>query len=271
MFKNIMSVDLEDHFCDLPFSTWSDYDSRVVKTTNVILKLFEKYKINATFFTVGYVAEKHPDLIEDIVSKGHEIASHGYSHTDIRKMTKESFESDLVNSLETLQRISGERIIGFRAPWFSINRSNFWVFDIMKKHLKYDSSIYPVKFHYGFSDAPRHVYKMSEDYPLEENVNGKFKEIPLATLHFPGLGNFPIAGGIYLRFLPVQLLKLGIKKLNKSGFSATIYIHPQDLDFERPRLKGLAWHNFVGLRNATKKFESILKDFSFSSIREVEM
>src|SRR2546428_596254 len=115
-----MSVDLEDYYCDLPFSTWDRYEGKVVNNTKIILNFFEEYHVTATFFTLGYIAEKHPELIEEIKSKGHEIASHGYSHTDVRKMTKESFESDLVKSIEILRRIAGEKILGFRAPFFSI-------------------------------------------------------------------------------------------------------------------------------------------------------
>ena len=263
-----MSVDLEDHFCDLPFSTWENYESRVVKTTNVILKLFEKYNIEATFFTVGYVAAKHPELIEDITSHGHEIASHSYSHTDIRKMTKESFESDLRKSIEILQKLSGEKVLGFRAPWCSVDYSNVWAFNVMKKYLKYDSSVCPVKFHYGLPDAPRYIYRISID-PFKESIHGDFIEIPMATSRFPGYGNVPTGGGVYLRFLPLYVIKRGIKRLNDLGFSAMCYIHPQDLDPHRPRLKGLAWHNFVGLSNAAKKFENLLSSFKFSTAREV--
>ena len=115
LLRNIMTVDLEDYYCHLPISNWDKYESRVVKTTRTILDLFEKYNVSATFFTVGYIAEKHPELIEEVVSKGHEIGSHGYSHTNIKKMNRESFESDLLKSLEVLRRLSGENVLGFRA------------------------------------------------------------------------------------------------------------------------------------------------------------
>ena len=110
---------------------------------------------------------------------------------------------------------------------------------------------------------------MSDSDPLKENKDAKFIEIPMASLRMPIIGNIPIAGGIYFRFLPLKLIKLGIKKLNKNGFSATCYIHPQDLDQNRPHLQGTSWHNYVELKNASKKFESILHDFEFSSIRDV--
>ena len=132
--KNIMSVDLEDFFCDLPFSQWSNYEERVISNTEFILKLFDKYNVSATFFTLGYIADKHPELIEKIVSHGHEIASHSYYHCDIRKMDKNKFEQDLKKSLDSLEKISGEKINGFRAPFFSIDKNNLWVFENLKKY-----------------------------------------------------------------------------------------------------------------------------------------
>lgn len=265
-----MSVDLEDYYCDLPFHTWINYESRIVKTTRTLLELFEKYHVQATFFTLGYIAEKHPELIEEIKSKGHELASHGYSHTDIRKMTKESFESDLLKSLEIIKKISGEKVLGFRAPFFSIIKQNFWVFDILKKHLQYDSSIFPVRTPlYGIPEAPRHPYNLSENDPLEEDLTSKFVEIPPATLPVPLIGNIPIAGGFHMRFLPLLILKAGINKINKSGYPAMCYIHPKDLDPEMPRLPQYAWHYYWGLEGAAKKFKSLLKNFTFSSVQEI--
>jgi len=264
-----MTVDLEDHFCDLPLSSWKNFESRVVSNTKILLDLFEKYDTHATFFTLGYIAEEHPELIEEIVSKGHEIASHSYSHLDIRKITKEEFEDDLKKSLDILSKLSKEKILGFRAPWFSIKKDNFWVFDILQKHFRYDSSIYPVQFHYGFGNAIRHPYEISLKNPLMSESGSNFFEIPMCTLKNPILGNIPVAGGIYLRILPIQLIKNGIKNLNKDGFPATCYIHPQDLDYNRPRLDGLSWHNFIGLKKSKEKFESLLKNFKFHSVRDI--
>lgn len=265
-----MSVDLEDYYCDLPFSTWTNYEDRVVENTKKILNLFDKYGVTATFFTLGYVAEKHPELIDDIKSRGHEISSHGYSHTDLRTMTKESFEVDLLKSLKILENVCGEKILGFRAPFFSINNKNYWVFDIMKKYLKYDSSIFPVKTPlYGIPNAPRDIYKMSDTDPLIADSKSNFMEVPPATLKVPIFGNIPIAGGFYLRFLPLSILKLGIRKLNKSGNSAMCYIHPKDLDPKMPRISEYSWHYYYGLNSSEKKFENMLKSFQFSSVREV--
>jgi|TARA_B110000467_G_C18277813_1_gene456571 polysaccharide deacetylase family protein (PEP-CTERM system associated) len=264
-----MSVDLEDHFCDLPINEWGKYSSRVVNTTKKLLKIFDEHDVQATFFTLGYVAEKHPELIEEITKKGHEIASHGYSHYNLKNLSKESFEKDLLKSIKILEKTSGDKILGFRAPWFSISEQNLHVFEVLKKFLKYDSSIYPVGPHYGFASAPRFIYKLNTNKPLEENQNGTFYEIPMATMKLPLLGNFPIAGGIYLRFLPWKFIKTGIQNINKSNFSTMCYIHPQDLDPQRPKLPGTSWHNYYGLKNSTTKIISLLKEFKFRTARDV--
>ncbi len=268
--KNIMSVDLEDYFCDLPHEEWGKYESRIEITTNTILDLFEKYRVNATFFVLGFIAEQFPELIEKIKSKGHELASHGYYHKDIRKLSKEDFESELVNSLKMIRKVSGEKVLGFRAPFFSITEKNFWVFDILRKYLTYDSSIFPVRTPlYGIPKAPRYQYLMSEENPIQEDPNGTFIEFPLATLKIPCYGNLPIAGGFYLRFFPNAILNIGIKKINNNGYSAMCYIHPKDLDPKMPRLKEYSWHFYWGLNNSLKKYESLLKNFKFTSVREI--
>jgi|TARA_B110000495_G_C23040300_1_gene623499 polysaccharide deacetylase family protein (PEP-CTERM system associated) len=268
IMKNMMSVDLEDFYCDLPFSKWKNYEGRAVHNTQKILDLFEKYNVKATFFTLGFIAEKYPELIEEIQSKGHEIASHGYQHLDARNISKNDFENDLKKSLNILESITKEKIKGFRAPFFSVNKKNVWVLDILKKYLKYDSSIFPAKTPmYGISDAITHPYKISDDSPLTENKNGDFYEIPPLILKLP-LRNIPVAGGFFLRFLPIQLIKFSIKKMNEKGFPAMCYIHPKDLDPEMPKIPQYAWHYYWGLNNSTQKFENLLKNFEFNSVRE---
>ena len=266
--KNIMSVDLEDFYCDLPFNEWGKYKERIINNTQKILNLFEKYNVKATFFTLGFIAEKHPELIEEIQSKGHEIASHGYRHLDARKISKKDFENDLKKSLDILESITKEKIKGFRAPFFSINEKNIGFFDIITKYVKYDSSIFPTKTPlYGIANAITHPYKISNDFPLVENEDGDFYEIPPLTLKFP-LRNIPVAGGFFLRFFPIQLIKFSIKKMNDSGFPAMFYIHPKDLDPKMPRISDYSWHYYWGLNGSTQKFENILKNFEFNSVRE---
>jgi len=269
MQKNIMTVDLEDYFCDLAFERWGSFESRICKTTKPILELFRKYNVKATFFTLGYIAEKFPGLIEEIKKDGHEIASHSYSHLDIRQSTKEQFEDDLVNSINILEKISGEKVKGFRAPFFSINKNTIWAIEIIRKYLKYDSSIFPVRTPmYGIPDAPKNIYKPSKSNPLENDNAGEFFEIPPATRHLPIIGTIPIAGGFHLRFLPYFFISSGIKKLNKSGIPAVCYIHPKDLDPGFPKISEYKWYFYYGLNGAFKKFEKLLKDFKFTSIRE---
>jgi peptidoglycan-N-acetylglucosamine deacetylase len=269
--KNIMTVDLEDYYCHLPIYLWDKYESKVVKTTRTILDLFDRYKINATFFTIGYIAEKHPELIKEIVSKGHEIASHGYLHPNLHDFGRKVFELDLIKSINALERISGEKVMGFRAPYCSINTRNLWAFDVMRKHhIRYDCSLCPVKFHYGLPDhVPRHIYRMSYKDPLREDIHSNFIEIPMTTLKLPLVGNIPVGGGHYLRFLPPSILKASIKKLNKCGFPAIFYIHPHDLDPAKPHVPNAAWHNYWGLKKATDKFRHILSNFQFLSVRDV--
>ena len=267
---NIMSVDLEDYYCDLPFSEWSKYNSRVVENTEKILKLFEKYNVNATFFVLGYIAEKFPALIKKISDLGHEISSHTYSHIDLRKVSKEEFKEDFFKSKNILEKITGKKIEGFRAPFFSINKNNYWVFEILSKNLTYDSSVFPVKTQlYGIPKAPRTIYKPSLENIIEENKQGKLIEIPMATHKIPLIGNIPIAGGFYLRLFPYWYMKWGIKKMNKEGNPAMLYIHPKDLDPEMPRIKEYNWYYYYNLKSASKKFENLLKDFKFGSVKKV--
>jgi polysaccharide deacetylase family protein (PEP-CTERM system associated) len=270
MPKNIMTVDLEDYFCDLPLNTWQSYEQRITQTSNLILELLGKYKISATFFVVGHIAEMYPEVIEKIVNAGHEISSHGFAHLDLRSIPLSEFEDDLIRSLQILSKLSGEKILGFRAPFFSITKSNLKTLGILRKHVSYDSSIFPAWTPlYGISDAPRFPYRVSQRNPLEENDCSEFREIPLATYRIPIAGNIPVAGGFHLRFWPYQLIKRGIMQLNRMQQPAVIYIHPKDLDPAMPRLPQYSWHYYWGLRTAQNKFESLLRNFSFSSIREV--
>jgi polysaccharide deacetylase family protein (PEP-CTERM system associated) len=267
--KNMMSVDLEDYFCDLPFETWSHYQSRVLKNTEKILELFEKNNAKATFFTLGYIAEKFPDLIKEIDNRGHEIASHGYAHLDIRKVTKEKFEEDLKKSIDILENITGKKILGFRAPYFSIDKKSFWAMEILSKYFKYDSSIFPVKTPlYGIRNAPRNMYKPNILNPIIVDSKSSLIEIPMATDRIPFIGNIPIAGGFYLRFLPYFYMKYGLKKINKNKNSFIFYIHPKDLDFEMPKINEYTWHHYHNLKGSIEKFEKILNNFKFITIKE---
>jgi peptidoglycan-N-acetylglucosamine deacetylase len=267
---NFMSVDLEDYYCDLPISEWSKFESRIEENTHVILDLFDKYDVKATFFTLGYIGEQFPELVKEISKKGHEIASHSYSHLDLRKHTKENVEKDLVKSINILEKIVGKEIKGFRAPFFSLDQNSFWAMEIIGKYFKYDSSIFPTKTPlYGIPDAPRFQYNPSLENPIMKDKDSKLTEIPLATYKFPLVRNIPIAGGFYLRFLPYFIMKKGIEKLNSSTNRAMIYIHPKDLDKKMPKIKEYNWYYYHNLKGGLKKFERLLQDFNFSSVEKI--
>lgn len=267
-----MSVDLDEYYVNRPITEWDNYEDRSTKYTRILLDLFEKYHVKATFFILGYIAKRNPELIKEVVEKGHEIASHGYSHREVHTMTINEFEDDLKKSSDIIQKVSGEKPLGFRAPRFSINRNTLWAFKVLKKYFDYDSSIFPISHvKYGSPEAPRKAYKLSTSNPLVEDVNGDFVEIPLATLHLPLYGNFPIAGGFYLRLLPIQLIKYGIQKLNDEEIPAMFYIHAHDLDPFKPHVEGYKWTAYWNLKGAQKKLEFLLKNFQFSSTREVVM
>ena len=265
-----MSVDLEDYYCDLPFVSWSRHKERVVNNTKKILKLFKQNNVKATFFTLGYIAEKFPDLIHNIVNEGHEIGSHGYSHLDLRKNSKEIIIEDIKKSIQIIQDVTGKEVLGFRAPFFSINKKSYWIFDFLKERFVYDSSIFPVRTPlYGIPNAPRTMYNPTVENPIKDNKNGNLIEIPLATHRIPLYGNVPIAGGFHLRFLPYFYIKYGIKSNHSDHNPVMMYIHPKDIDPEMPKIKGYNWYYYYNLKKAFGKFEELLQDFNFSSAKNI--
>lgn len=263
-----MSIDLEDYFCDLPFDVWPKYQSRVEESTDVLLDLFERYNVKATFFTLGYIAEKFPRLIKKINEHGHELGSHSYTHLDLRKTTQDDFEKDLIRSITVLEKVSGQKILGFRAPYFSVEPRNSWVFNVLKKYLKYDSSVFPVKTPlYGIPKAPRFTYHPSSTDIARDDDNEEFIEIPPLTYRFFST-NLPIAGGFHFRFFPYWIIKKGIKVFEKNHKTVMLYMHPKDLDRNMPKIPEYGWHYYYGKRNVVKKFEKLLKEFRFITARE---
>lgn len=264
-----MSVDLEDYFCDLPFEKWSKFPSRIEKTTDLILELFDEYDVKATFFTLGYIGEKFPNLVKKIHDNGHEIGSHSYSHIDLRKVSKDEVEKDIVRSINVLEKITGEKLLGFRAPYFSINHDNFWVFEILRKHFKYDSSVFPVKTPlYGLPSAPTEIYHPAKDI-TKNDYNEEFIEIPPLTYSLFSFIKLPMAGGFHFRFFPYFLIKRGFTNSIQKSNPAMFYIHPKDLDPKMPKVSGYSWHYYHGKRNIVKKFEKLLSEFKFVTAREV--
>ena len=279
---NILTVDLEDWFqssLEL-FGTNMSYDEasikptkKVVENTERFLQIFCEKNVKATFFVLGTVAEVFPDLVRKVHDKGHEIATHGYSHRLVYQMRPEEFEEDLVKSIDLIEDIIKEKVIGYRAGYFSITKKSLWALDILFKHgIKYDSSIFPIRRGlYGIPNFPRFASV------VKKQGNNKLWEIPLSTISFFDQ-NLPIGGGGYLRILPHWLIRWGIKKLNKEGHSAVIYMHPYEIDSEDIEIEDFSrglrskftlFTQSIGRSRFEEKIRRLLDDFEFSSIREV--
>ena len=243
-----------------------------------LLQLLNKYNVSATFFVVGEVAERHPELIEKIYEEGHEVASHGYSHKRLHELGKEKFEEDIRKSTTILESLIKEKIIGFRAPSYSIDQDTIWALDILENlGYKYDSSVFPLRFRkkslYGIRNAPLYPYSPSrEDITKEsEDENRKIIEFPLSVVKLAGF-KIPVAGGAYLRLFPAWFLRLAIKRINKEKRPVIIYVHPWETYEKTPRIKLPFPHRqitYYGIDSSLKKIESLLRNFRFGTVRDV--
>lgn len=267
--KNIITIDLEDWYhCNLgENNVLEKRNSTVEKNTIEILRLLKKYNAKATFFSLGTVAEDFPKLIKKIDEDGHEVASHGYGHQLVYDLTPEEFAEDIKKSKQILERIIDKKVIGYRAPSWSIIEQNLWALEILEKSgFKYSSSIFPIKtFLYGIPDAPT--------YPNKPTVNGKQLDI----YEFPpGVANFVIkklgfSGGFYFRFFPFFIIKNIIQRKNKKNIPVICYLHPWEIDENPPKLqlKGInKIIHYYGIKRCKKKFEKLLNTFEFTSIEE---
>lgn len=279
--QNAFTIDLEDWYHPefvtkfVPAHLRKDQIEEAVKP---LLELLDKYNVRATFFVVGEVAEKHLELIEKIYDEGHEIASHGYSHKRLHELGKEKFEDDIRKSMNILEPIIKEKIIGFRAPSYSIDQNTAWALDILENlGYKYDSSVFPLRFRkkslYGVRNAPLYPYSPSkEDITKESNDrNREIIEFPLSVVKLAGI-KIPVAGGAYLRLFPAWFLRLAINKINKEKRPAIIYVHPWETYEKTPRIKLPFPHRqitYYGIDSSLKKVESLLRNFEFGTVRDV--
>ena len=271
--KNAISIDLEDWFCvknlsgAIKRSDWDSCELRVAETTERLLTLFDQHQTRATFFVLGWIAEKVPDLIRKIEAAGHEIAVHGYNHLLLTEISPDEFELDLAKALQVIEECGlKSRPIGFRAPSFTmVEKTKPWALPILEKYnFKYDSSVFPIGFHpdYGIPDSPLSPYKISDG----------LHEFPMSCLELFGR-RFPFGGGGYFRLFPYASTKYCIKKVNDGGRPAMFYLHPWELDPGQPRIKDLSLskriRHYRNLDQTEKRFERLLKDFEFTTIREV--
>ena len=269
---NALSFDIEDYFQVEAFKSivnradWNNYSSRVTNNTHRIINLLKEYDTRATFFILGWVAERFPELVQEIAAEGHEIATHGYWHELVYRQTPEEFARDLENSLEAINRVLGDfRVIGYRAPTFSITDKSLWALNILRQHgIKYDSSIFPVSLHdrYGISQANRFASKLQED----------LWEFPVSTIKLSN-HNLPIAGGGYFRLFPLGVTRWAINRINDEGQPAMIYLHPWEFDPEQPRFNNASrlsrFRHYLNLEKTENRLRALLQEFKFDAIDKV--
>ncbi len=271
--QNAMSVDVEDYFQVQAFAdrfgrnVWDSQPCRVERNTEKVLEIFAGAGIKATFFTLGWVAERYPALIRRIVEEGHELASHGYAHFRADEQSPEDFRTDIARTKAVLEDAGGTAVIGYRAATFSIGRDNLWALDILAEEgYRYSSSIYPVHHDfYGMPEAPRSAF-----YPT-----GKpgFEEYPVTTLRLGSL-NLPIGGGGYFRLLPYPLSRWAMRRVNRHDrLPCIFYFHPWEVDPDQPRQHGLALktrvRHYTGIRRMETKLKKLCRDFQWNRMDKV--
>lgn len=268
-----MTVDVEDYFqvsAFEPYITkqqWDTLPHRVELNTHRILDIFDAGGIKATFFTLGWVAERYPGLIGRIIKDGHELACHGYEHTRVTEQTPDQFREDVSRTKNILEALSGMEVKGYRAASYSIGVKNLWALDVLQEAgFKYSSSIYPVKHDlYGMPNAPRFIYD-----PLDKQ---DFKEIPITTVRL-GRKNLPCGGGGFFRFYPYAFSKWAFNHVNKKEKQAGIfYFHPWEIDPEQPRQQGLSLktrtRHYLNLHRMESRIMRLLQDFNWDTMENV--
>jgi len=273
MIKNAMTVDVEDYFQVSAFEKiitrqdWDSYPHRVEINTNKVLDMFDRNGVKATFFTLGWVAERYPALVKRIVSDGHELASHGYYHVRVINQSPEEFYADITRTKALLEDLGGVEVKGYRAASYSIGKTNLWAFsELERAGYQYSSSIYPIKHDlYGMPDAPRFKF-----HPNEEDG---ILEIPVSTLKMFGK-TFPCGGGGFFRFYPYAASKWALKRMNNmEGQSGMFYFHPWEIDPEQPRIREATskakFRHYLNLNKMQNRLERLINDFEWQRMDEV--
>ncbi len=262
---NALTIDVEDYFQvsalapHFPRNTWDDVPCRVERNVDRILELLDGHGAHATFFTLGWVAERYPLLVRRIVGGGHEIASHGYAHERASALSPKAFTADITLAKAVLEDITGQPVAGYRAPSFSIGKANLWAHDcIAEVGYSYSSSVYPVKHdHYGIPDAPRFPWRLD---------NGLI-EIPVTTMRWLGR-NWPAGGGGYFRLLPYALSRWQIERVNRDDRRPAIfYFHPWEIDPGQPRVADATaktrFRHYINLDRTEARLGRLLSDFTW--------
>lgn len=268
--QNVLSFDLEHWYtATLLREEVTDPVDRIEESVRIVLELLERFDARATFFVVGEVVEEYPDLIRSVADAGHEIASHGHTHTPLFELSPETFREELELSAAAIEDAVGARPDGFRAPNFSVTPRTRWAFDVLRDvEYGYDSSVFPVRTPmYGVSGAPLLPYRVDPRRPFERsNGTDGLLELPAAVFH-PRV-RLPIAGGFYVRLLPTAVLKRGIRNLNRRGIPATLYFHPWEFNPAVPVDEPPAHKRFIsfhGIEWTERKLAELLSTYAFTT------
>ena len=270
---NAMTIDVEDYFQVSAFSSnisrdnWSTLPCRIERNVDSILALLNVSGVKATFFTLGWIAERYPEMVKRIVAEGHELASHGYSHLRVSDQTVTEFQDDVSRSKALLEQIGGQAVWGYRAPSFSIGTNNLWALDVLLNvGYKYSSSIYPIKHdHYGMPHAPRFSF-----YP---NGQDGLLELPITTVRIMQR-NLPAGGGGYFRLFPYQLSRWLLKRVNKQDKQSGIfYFHPWEVDPDQPRQQNIGlktrFRHYVNLSRTENRLKALTRDFHWDRMDRI--
>lgn len=268
---NALTVDVEDYFqvsALAPYirrDEWNTRECRVERNVECILAMLAERQVQATFFTLGWVAERYPQLVRRIVEGGHELASHGYGHERASDLSEAAFREDITRSKKLLEDLSGQPVLGYRAPSFSIGTGNLWAFDqLARAGYRYSSSIYPIKHdHYGMPDSPRFAYR----------VGAGLLEVPITTVRM-GQRNLPSTGGGWFRLMPYALSRWMLQRVNRQDREAAIfYFHPWEVDPGQPRIPGIdaktRFRHYVNLERNEAKLRQLLQDFRWGRMDRI--
>jgi len=271
--RNALTIDVEDYFqvsafaSHIPREAWASISCRVESNIDKILALLDEENTRAAFFTLGWIAERYPEMVKRIVSSGHELASHGWGHYRVSDQKPHEFRDDAIRSKAILEDIGGHAVAGYRAPSFSIGHSNQWALDVLfEAGYLYSSSIYPIQHdHYGMPDAPRFAY-----YPRGE---GGLLELPITTIRF-FRWNIPAGGGGYFRLWPYPVSKWFLQRLNQLEQRAAIfYFHPWELDHQQPRQKGISiktrFRHYYNLHRMEERVRALRRDFRWDRMDRI--
>lgn len=269
--RNALTIDVEDYFQVSAFAPyiardqWDARSCRVERNVERILHMLDEHDTKATFFTLGWIAERYPHLVRRIVAGGHEMASHGYGHQRVSDLCEADFFTDIDSAKKLLEDISGQEIKGYRAPSFSIGEGNLWAFDCLERAgYRYSSSIYPIRHdHYGMPDAPRFAHQ----------VRGGLLEVPVTTARLFNR-NWPASGGGYFRLMPYLLSRRLLRHVNQVDRQPAIfYFHPWEIDAAQPRIAGISvktrFRHYLNLHRTEGRLRRLLADFRWGRMDDI--